>query len=163
QDGAGIVHITSPIGGTRTITTTGDTVEFLRAVTLVGSDGQLTVNTTSGNSAGASVTFASAINASTAAPHAEKLVVNAGTGGDVLISGAVGNAVRLGSITIANAHNVTELAGITAASLTQTTGTGLTTLNGAVNTNTAAGVSLTTGAITVNNIVSDTNQISMTA
>ena len=45
---------------------------------------------------------------------------------------------------------MTESAGITAASLVQAAGQGTTTFNGAVNTNTGTGVSLTGNAQTVN-------------
>ena len=51
----------------------------------------------------------------------------------------MGSGTRLGAINITNANNVTESAGITAASLTQAAGQGTTTFNGAVNTNTATG------------------------
>ncbi|MDB5341692.1 MAG: hypothetical protein JWP89_69 [Schlesneria sp.] len=164
QNGAGAVSVTLPIAGTRSITTTGDAVSFLRATTLNGSAGTLSINTTTGgNAAGGNVTFSSTIGATNAAPNAENLQVTAGTLGDVLLGGSVGGITRLGNVVIASAHNVTENGGIRSATLTQSTGTGLTTLNGAVDTNASAGVQLTTGAITVNNIVSATNQIAMTA
>ena len=164
QDGAGLVTITSPVGGTRSITTTGDSVSFLRGVTELGSGGQLSIDTTaSGHATGANVTFSGTLNATNVGPTAEGLLINAGTAGDVVFTGAVGAATRLGSVVISNAHNVTETSGITAASLTQTTGTGQTTLNGAVDTNAAAGISLTNGAITVNNTATATNQIALKA
>ena len=164
QNGAGVVTITQPLGGTRAITTTGDSVAFLRAVTMVGSGGLLSIDTTvGGNSNGGGITFSNTLNAATTAPNAERLLLNAGTTGDVLFTGAVGNVGRLGAIVIANAHNVTESGGITAASLTQTTGSGLTTLDGIVDTNTATGVFLTNGAITVNNVTSANSQITLTA
>jgi hypothetical protein len=164
QNGAGAVSVTLPIAGTRSITTTGDAVSFLRATTLNGSAGTLSINTTAGgNVAGGNVTFSSTINATNASPNAEKVQVTAGTFGDVLLGGSVGGITRLGDVVIASAHNVTENGGIRSATLTQSTGTGLTTLNGAVDTNASAGVQLTTGAITVNNIVSATNQIAITA
>lgn len=164
QNGAGVVTITQPLGGTRSITTTGDSVSFLRAVTMIGSGGLLSIDTTAGgNISGASITFSSTLNATTAAPNAERLSLNAGTGGDILLTGAVGNAARLGDVVVVNAHNVTESGGIIAASLTQSTGTGLTTLDGIVNTNTATGILLTNGAITVNNIATANTQIALTA
>ncbi|MEI8379986.1 MAG: hypothetical protein WCJ09_07655, partial [Planctomycetota bacterium] len=164
QDGTGLVTITSPVNGTRSITTTGDAVSFLRGVTEVGSGGQLSIDTTAGgHSTGANVTFASTLNATNAGAVAERLLINSGTAGDVLFTGAVGGITRLGSVVITSAHNVTETGGITAADLTQTTGTGLTKLDGIVNTNSAAGISLTNGTITVNNVATATNQISLTA
>ncbi len=164
QNGAGAVTITQPLGGTRAITTTGDSVAFLRAVTMVGSGGLLSIDTTvGGNASGAGITFSNTLNATMAAPNAERLLLNAGTTGDILLTGAVGQVGRLGAIVIANARDVTESGGITAASLTQTTGSGLTTLDGIVDTNTATGVLLTNGAITVNNVTSANSQITMTA
>ena len=59
--------------------------------------------------------------------------MNAGTGGNVLFTGAVGGT-RLGDIVVTNANNVTETAGLTAKSLTQSAGQGTTLLTGAVNT-----------------------------
>ena len=39
---------------------------------------------------------------------AEPLTLNAGTGGNILFTGAVGSGTRLGAINITNANNVTE-------------------------------------------------------
>ena len=61
------------------------------------------------------MTFGSTLTGTTA--EAENLTVNAGTGGNVLFTGAVGGT-RLGDIVITNANNVTESAGIKAESLT---------------------------------------------
>ncbi|MDJ8954106.1 hypothetical protein PTM75_15105, partial [Clostridium perfringens] len=90
------------------------------------------------------------------AAGAEPLALTAGTGGDLLFTGAVGSGVRLGAVTIASANDVTEQAGLTAASLAQASGTGTTTLNGPVHTDTAAGVALTTNAITLNSSLTTT-------
>jgi len=164
QNGAGLVQITPPAGSTRSIVTTGDAVSFLRAVTVSGSGGNLLINATGGgNAAGANVTFQSTLNATTAAPAAERLTINAGSAGNILFAGAVGQTNLLGDVVITNAGNVTESAGMTVASLTQTAGTGVTTLQGAVHTNTATGISITTGAITVNNTATATNQITLAA
>ncbi|MFO1046083.1 MAG: hypothetical protein U0941_30260 [Planctomycetaceae bacterium] len=164
QDGAGLVTITSPVNDTRLITTTGDAVSFLRAVTEVGSGGQLSIDTTAGgHTAGANVTFSSTLNATNAGTVAERLLINSGTGGDVLFTGAVGGTTRLGSLVITSAHNVTESTGIKAADLTQITGTGLTKLDGVVDTNSATGISLTNGTITVNNVATAINQIALKA
>ncbi|MBS0206358.1 MAG: hypothetical protein JSS49_26005, partial [Planctomycetes bacterium] len=164
QNGAGSVTITPPIADIRSITTTADAVSFLRAVAIVGSGSLLSIDTTaSGHTAGGNVTFSSTLNASTSAPNAERLLINAGTGGDVLLVGSVGGFVRLGDIVITDAHNVTESGGITAASLTQTTGTGLTKLDGVVDTNTSTGIALTNGSLAINNIATATTQIVLTA
>ncbi|MHB8735922.1 MAG: beta strand repeat-containing protein [Terriglobales bacterium] len=152
QNGAGVVTIDTD----RTITTTGDAVGFATGVTLAktGGTGLLTINTTSGNAAGNNITFSSTLDGSTSG--AEPMTLNAGTGGNILFTGAVGGGTRLGAINITNANNVTESAGMTAASLTQTAGQGTTTFNGAVNTNTATGVNLTGTTQTVNNTITTT-------
>ncbi|TSA10394.1 MAG: hypothetical protein D4R74_14855 [Betaproteobacteria bacterium] len=90
------------------------------------------------------------------------LTLNAGTGGNILFTGAVGGAARLGAINITNANNVTETAGIRAANLTQAAGQGTTTFNGALNTDTAAGVNLTGNAQTVNAGITTTGNGSVT-
>ncbi|MFH1043834.1 MAG: hypothetical protein V1796_01955, partial [Pseudomonadota bacterium] len=149
QNGAGAVTIDTD----RTITTTADAVSFARDVTLARNSGTglLTINTTSGNAAGANITFSAKLDGSTSG--AEPVTLNAGTGGNILFTGVVGAAgagSRLGAINITNANNVTESAGITAASLTQAAGQGTTTFNAAVNTNTVTGVNLTGNAQTVN-------------
>ena len=162
QNGAGVVVITTP--GTRSITTTGNAVSFLRAVALVGGGGLLSIDTTtSGNVTGGDVTFSSTLNSTTAAPTAERLLINAGRDGNVVFTGSVGGTARLGDIVIANAHNVTESSGIVSASLTQLTGTGRTQFDGAVDTNTSTGIVLTNGAITFNNTARATNLITLTA
>src|SRR5258706_2581786 len=92
----------------------------------------------------------------TEAANVEKLTLNAGTAGNALFTGAVGTT-RLGDLTITNANNVTESAGITARSLTQSAGQGTTLLTRAVNTNTASGGALTTSVITDNNTITTTN------
>ena len=150
QIGAGLTTITSP----RSITTTGDIVSFATGVTLNGA-GVTSIDTTSSgaNPTGGTVTFASTLTGTTSG--AEKLTLNTGSAGDIFFTGAVG-ATRLGDVTITNAHNVTETAGFTATSLKQSAGTGLTKLDGAVNTNTALGVQLTTNAITLNNTLTTT-------
>src|SRR5258706_15784907 len=91
----------------------------------------------------------------TEAANVEKLTLNAGTAGNALFTGAVGTT-RLGDLTITNANNVTESAGITARSLTQSAGQGTTLLTGAVNTNTATGGSITNGAVTENGGITPT-------
>ncbi len=147
QNGAGAVTITAP----GSITTTSDAINFLRAVTLNGgASGLVSMDTRVGGGAGGDITFQSTLDAATAAPNAETLTLDAGTGGNILFSGAVGVGGRLGAINVTNANNVTESAGITAASLVQAAGQGTTTFDDAVNTNTATGVNLTGNAQTVN-------------
>ena len=146
QNGAGAVTIMAP----RTISTTSDAVNFLRAVTLAGGGSGLVNIDTRVSGAGGDITFQSTLDASTAAPNAETLTLNAGDAGNILFTGAVGSGTRLGAIDITNANDVTETNGVTAASLVQAAGQGTTTFNGAVNTNTATGVNLTGNVQTVN-------------
>ena len=150
QNGAGTTTITEP----RSIMTTGDVVSFANNVTLNGGAGGLvSIDTTAGgNTGGNNITFSGTLNATTAAPNAEKLTLNAGTGGTVLFSGAVG-ATRLGDVTITNANNVTISNSFAAASLLQSAGSGTTsTAAGNLNTDNSAagnGVQLTTHNITI--------------
>ena len=146
QNGAGAATVT----GTRTITTTADDVNFLRAVTLNG--GQLNINTAGTGAGTGDITFQSTLTGTTIG--AENLNLTAGTS-NILFTGAVG-ATRLGAVTVNSAANVTETAGLTAASLVQSAGTGTTLLTGAVNTNTATGVALTTNNITQNGTITTT-------
>ncbi|MBS0586106.1 MAG: hypothetical protein JSR76_07410, partial [Verrucomicrobia bacterium] len=83
----------------------------------------------------------------------------AGTG-DITLSGAIG-ATRLTSLTINTAHDVTAL-GISAGFIRQLAGTGLTTFNGPLNTNSATGIALTGAKFTINNTVTTTNTGALT-
>ena len=105
------------------------------------------------SSTSGSITFASTLNGTAAGVQA--LGLTAGTGGNVVFTGAVGGDTRLGAITISSANDVTAAA-ITAASLTQTTGQGTTTLNGLQNYNTAAGLNVVTDTISLQNAVTTT-------
>ncbi|MBF0463223.1 MAG: hypothetical protein HQL87_17800, partial [Magnetococcales bacterium] len=84
------------------------------------------------------------------------------TSGNVTFTGAVGSGTPLGAINIVSAHDVTESAGITAASLTQQTGSGTTTLTGAVNTNAVDGIVLTGTNLLVKSAMTTTHGGSVT-
>jgi hypothetical protein len=131
------------------LTTSGGAILVSGAGTLA--TGAITVDTTNGGGtpAGATITFSSTLNG------AEPLTLTAGTG-DITWTGAVGGTTPLGAITINSARNLTESAGLTAASVSQAAGTGTTTLNGAVNTTAAGGVSIVTNAIAVNSEIMTT-------
>ncbi|MFM7540900.1 MAG: beta strand repeat-containing protein [Planctomycetota bacterium] len=118
------------------VTTTNDNVSFLSNTTLTGN-----VSIDTGAGAG-NIVFAGTVDGG------NNLTLAAGAG-DVNFSGAVGSGTRLGAITINSADDVTAAA-ITAASITQATGTGATTLGGAIDTNAAAGVSITNETIDLN-------------
>jgi hypothetical protein len=139
QNGAGAVAIT----GSRTITTTSDTVDFLRAVTLNGAGATMVINTTTAGTGG-SITFQNTLNATTAGATAEDLTLTAGTTGNITFMGNVG-ATRLGDVTInsGNAVAFQDTGTQQAASLTVTASTS-TTFAG--NLNLTNGVSLAAGA-----------------
>lgn len=144
QDGTGSVLLGA------NITTNGGAVSFLRAVTLADTASDLvTINTTNGGSAaGANVTFSSTLNSTAAG--AQSLTINAGTGGDIALIGAVGGSTRVGTLTVTNAEDVTASSTVTAAALRQVAGQQLTRFDGAVDTNTAAGIDLDGTAFTFN-------------
>jgi CHAT domain-containing protein len=103
----------------------GDNVQLNNSVTL---------NTGNGD-----VTFAGTVNSQASETNALRLNVGLG---NIAFKGIVGST-PLGNLTIDSAHDVQAAGSITAASITQTAGTGTTTFNGALNTNGAGGVNLT--------------------
>ena len=147
----GVVNLTggSGINTSGDVTTTADTVNYNSATTLTGG---VLVNTTSGSAAGATVTFATTLNG------AQSLGLTAGTAGNVVFTGLVGNTTPLRALTISSAANVTAN-GVRAASFAQTTGSGTTTLNlgdfttgtdQAVGTTASGGISVSNDAVAVN-------------
>ncbi|WP_298621958.1 YDG domain-containing protein [uncultured Zoogloea sp.] len=149
-DAVHAASVTTNVGGTTrlggNVTTSGaqtynDAVELLTGVTV-----------TTTNSA---VSFGGTLNSE--AGEGNNLTVVAGSG-DVGFTGAVGGAAngRLGTLTVTSAHDVTANA-ISAGALVQTAGSGTTTLNGAVDTDTAAGVSLAGTHLAVNAGITTTN------
>jgi hypothetical protein len=85
----------------------------------------------------------------------ENLQLTVGTAGNIDFLKDVGLTNRLGTLDIVVAKNVT-IGNITAQAFLQQAGTGTTTLNGAVDTNTAAGVDLTTVNLIVNSSITTT-------
>jgi hypothetical protein len=98
----GTVELTgsSGISTAGDVTTTGDAVHFNSPTTLTGA---IVANTTSGSAAGNSVFFDSTIDG------AFSLTVNAGTAGDVVLSGEVGGAAPLASLTVTSAATTTHV------------------------------------------------------
>jgi hypothetical protein len=135
QSGGGGVNLTG------TIVTSSAAISFANAITLTG-----TTSLSTGAGAG-DISFASTISG------AQNLTLTAGTG-SITFSGAVGGT-RLANLTINSATNVTAV-GISAATFSQLSGTGTTTLNGAVNTNAIGGVALTGAAFTINSTITTT-------
>ena len=109
-----------------------------KSTTLAGSS---TVTTGNG-----SATFTGTVNGTTAGM--ENLAITVGTG-TLTFMAAVGDTTPPGNIMINSAANVSAVQTVTAASLTQVTGTGTTTLQQAVTATTATGISITTTNIDV--------------
>ncbi len=120
-----------------TITTSGDAVRFTGPVRLGAAAGVVTTN---GVAAGANITFDDTLTGTTA--DTQTLTLDAGTGGDMLFSAAVG-ATRLGAVTITNTRDLTASSTFAALSITQADGQGLTTFTGTLTASGAGGVSLT--------------------
>jgi filamentous hemagglutinin family protein len=135
--------------GSSSLVTNAGVVSAAGAVTLTG-DASIDTTNAGGTPAGAGITFSSTING------AGNLTLNAGTGGTITFTGAVGGGTRIGALTITNANNVTANA-ITAASITESAGQGTTTFNGVLDTNGVAGISLNGNIFNVNANVTTTN------
>ena len=111
-----------------------------------------------GNAAGAAMNIVT-VNGAAA------VTLNAGTAGDITVSGAIGAGTPITSLTITNANDVSLQAVTTTGVVTQTTGTGTTTLNGLV---TAGGnVNMANDAITFSGataaINAGANDVTLTA
>ncbi|MBD2537811.1 CHAT domain-containing protein [Coleofasciculus sp. FACHB-SPT36] len=116
--------------GTGSVSTAGNitasSIQFNQGVNLTGS---ISLETSAGD-----ISFGNTLNGN------HDLTLTAGTG-NINFTDAVGGSNKLGSVTINSAQNV-QAAAITAASLTQNAGSGTTTFNGALNTNSASGIHL---------------------
>lgn len=136
QTGAGLVNFSG------TILTSNTSLSFASPITLTSA---AVLN--SGTGAG-SITLSATVDG------AQTLSLASGTG-SMTLSGNLGSTTRLGAITINQAGNVSTQA-ITAASLTQLAGTGTTTFNSVLDTNTLTGIVLTGSAFTFNHNVTTT-------
>ena len=114
-------------------------VTYISATELTG---PITINTSVGLG---NITFASTLDG------LQNLTLIAGTG-SIFLNGAVGSFAPLNAITINSATDVTAQA-ITASSLRQLAGTGLTTFRGAQVYSAVAGLNVSTTSITLNNTV----------
>jgi len=167
-DARSLSVVTSGNGGTIDLTATGTITlngGFIDTSSSTQIAGNLTVtgNTvlngatfalnSTGGTAGGNITFDNPIDGLVAGSNA--LTINTGTG-NLTLNSAVGNTTRLGTLTLTNANNVTTDA-ITASSLTQTAGTGTTSFNGTLNTDTAAGINLTGSNFSFSSPVTTTN------
>lgn len=117
------------------ILTTDQNVTFSSALTLTG---PVSINVGSGGNP--VLTFASTVDG------AYDLTLAAGLSGNIVLSGPVGQSIRLGSVEIISANNV-SVPTISSESFLQSAGVGTTTFNGSQNYNTVAGLNVTSGNI----------------
>jgi len=103
--------------------------------------------------AGTNITLLSTVDGSSTGVGA--LTLNAGTLGDISISGNIGATTRMGVLTFTNANNITAQ-NITAASISQVAGQGTSSFPN-LNTSAVAGISLSGTALTINgNLITTT-------
>ena len=121
------------------IQTSDQNVTFSSAVTLTGPV-SINVGETVRKTPATTINFASTIDG------AYDLTLAAGAEGNIVLSGPVGQSIRLGSVQIISAKNV-SVATISSASFLQSAGVGTTTFNGLQNYNTVTGLNVTTGNI----------------
>ncbi|MDA9119893.1 filamentous hemagglutinin N-terminal domain-containing protein, partial [Opitutales bacterium] len=132
QDGSGDVALSSDI------TTSGDNVSFAGAITLGDA---VAIDTTSGGSGtGGDVTLSSTLDGGST------FTVDAGSGGDLVVTGAVGVSAPLTSITVSESTDVTFSNALNLSGALDTTGTGTTTLTGAASAG-SFDVTATTGIV----------------
>lgn len=129
------------------LTTSGGTIGMTGPVAL---SANVTADTTNTNAvpAGATLTFSTTING------ANNLILIGGTAGNIT-AGVIGGGTPLNSLLIKSANTVSTQA-ITAGSINQMSGQGLTTFNGALNTSQSGGITLTGNQFTVNAAVTTT-------
>ncbi|HEY9852033.1 MAG TPA: CHAT domain-containing protein [Leptolyngbyaceae cyanobacterium] len=136
QIGAGVVSTAA------NITTNNNDISFASPVTLTGN---ITLNT--GGSG--DIEFNDIVDGN------RDFTLNSGTG-NITFGGAIGSQTRLGNLVIENANDILANGSITAASITQQSGTG-TTILGSLDTNTPAGINLTGNKFSFNSAITATN------
>jgi len=136
QIGAGAVSLSG------NLTTTNDEISFNSAVTLIG---DTALNTGAGIG---DITFKNTVDG------AANLTLNAGTG-NINLAGAVGSNTRIGNLIIESVNDVNATS-ITAASITQSSGTGTSTFSD-LNTNTTQGINLNGNNFNLNGAITTTN------
>lgn len=132
-----------------TTTLNADIVTAGNAVTITNSavlDTTVTIDTTNGGAVGtgANVTFQGTIEDTSGESNA--LTINAGSVGDVDLQGAIGGTQTIAGLTIINANdlNLPSVGLESDASVTQTAGTGTTTVDGTIASTGTGTISLTT-------------------
>jgi len=142
QTGSGKVDL----GGE--ITTNNQNISFNSPVNLTG---EVTLNT--GEKAG-NITFNNPLDGQ------QNLSLTAGEG-NINLLGATGSNTRLGNLIINSVNNL-NTGSITAASISQKSGSGTSTFNGEIDTNTSQGINIIGNNVLFNNRVITTNQGNLT-
>ncbi|MBS0652598.1 MAG: hypothetical protein JSR39_03630, partial [Verrucomicrobia bacterium] len=128
------------------ITSVGGQIAFSSPVTASGSP-QLTTSSQP-------ITFSSTLDG--ASSGSGNLTLDAGAGGDITFTGAIGSINRLGSLSLSNVRNA-AINAITAGSITQAAGAGTTSILGTINTSNVLGINLIGHAFTINGSIITTN------
>jgi hypothetical protein len=134
QNGSGASTLSSAINGSSSIS-------FASAITVAGS---ASLSTT-----------ANPITLNSTLDGPGSITLNAGTG-SISVVGAAGSLTRLGTVTFSRAANISTL-GIQAASVSQTAGTGTTTIFGDLNTTSLSGINFTGTNFTITGSLLSTN------
>ena len=129
QSGSGSVSLTGQI-------TSGGAISFASPVSLAGAT---TFNTSANNQ---NITFSNTLDGS------NPLTLTLGSG-NLTFGGNVGSNTSLGALLISSAGNVAAL-GVTATSITQTSASGTTTINGTLDTSGVSGIQLAGNAFNIN-------------
>jgi hypothetical protein len=159
--GTGSIAVNGPITAQGNITFNGATslsadvtasdkiITFNSPVTVANK-----VNLNTGAGAG-NILFQKTVDGTTTNTNSQDLTLTAGSG-NIIFGGDAGSVTPLGNLTINSAGNVQTKA-ITAASITQTAGTGTTAFKGPVTTNAAGGINLTGTNFAIENPVTTLN------
>ncbi len=137
QTGAGTVSLNGSLA------TLSDLIDILSPITLAGP-----ATLTTGGSGPGDIHLRGTVNGS------NNLTLAAGTG-TINLDSAIGGIARIGILTLNSAGNL-NAAPITASAITQVSGTGTTTFNGALDTNSSSGISLVGTGFAINNTVHTT-------
>ncbi|MDA8411090.1 MAG: hypothetical protein M0001_11915 [Treponema sp.] len=139
------------LNGNLTTTGSGGAVTFHGATSPLTLSSSISIDTSGGNGA---IDVGGTLNP--AAASTQGLTLAAGSG-NVIVTGPVGNALRIGALVISSAGDLTFTNAVSATSVSQTAGSGTTLLSGAFDLNTAAGLSLTGSIQTINAPITTTN------
>lgn len=136
------------------ITTTGDVIDFNAGNVVLTADTGLDATNAGGSAAGANVEFAGTVNGTF------DLFVNAGTGGAVTFSSAVGGGTALDTFQVTDGATV-NTAAVSAATITSSSGTSGTFAG--LLTGGAGGISLTSATVNLNSGATTTGSMTVSA